>query len=493
MHTFLSPLKRVIAFLVILTQLAISTAYAGSSASIPISPIFLPQSPDAGSTLRVSVASDRTQGNNASFVTGISADGRYVLFYSEANNLVSNDTNSCDWDWDGDLTDCLDVFVRDSWTGQIRLVSVDSNGVQGNADSGRSAISSDGRHVAFHSRATNLVSDDTNVKRDIFVHDLQTGETERVSVDSDGDEADDESYNPSISGDGRYVAFNSSASNLVSDDTNERSDIFVHDRQTGETVRVSVDSDNSQSEGGSSDHPSISVDGRYVAFESAATNLVDDDTNNTWDIFVHDLQTGDTVLVSVAMQGGSGDSDSLNAFFSGNGRYIVFESYASDLVENDIGDYSDIFLRDLQTGETSLVSVTSGGEQADHSSTLASISPDGRYIVYSSKADNLDPACTESQANIDDVFLYDRQTEQVTCVSPSIDGLSGDWFSEAAFVSTDGNHIAFESAASNLVFGDTNNFCETDWDEDENDNCWDVFLRIVDTGDNRVLLPLVVR
>ncbi len=503
MRTGVNYLIRLIAFLAILAPNAISAADGRSGfkstdqpqnslASIPNAAFSNPLSPDVGATLRVSIATDGTQGNADSNVTGISADERYVLFYSEANNLVSDDTNNA-----------LDVFVRDRQTGQTRLVSVDSTGVQGNADSGRSAISSDGRYVAFHSRASNLVSDDTNNFcevdgdgdlndncRDIFVHDLQTGETVLVSVDSGGAQANEESFYPSISADGRYVAFNSSATNLVSDDTNERGDIFVHDRQSGETVRVSVDSDGTQANG-SSTNPSISADGRYVAFESAATNLVDGDDNNTWDTFVHDLQTGDTTLVSAALGGGSGDSDSLYAFISGNGRYVVFESYASDLVTGDTG-YGDIFLRDLQTEQTSRVSEPPGGGQADWSSTGASVSSDGRYVVFSSGASNLDTAC-DDDSKIYDVFRYDRQTEEMICVSLSTDGSNGNWLSGASFVTADGNRIAFESSASNLIAGDTNNFCDTNWDDVYGDNCWDVFVRIVDIGDERVFLPAVIR
>ena len=152
-------------------------------------------------------------------------------------------------------------------------------------------ISSDGRYVTFVSDADNLVNNDSNERRDAFIHDRQTGTTKRVSVRTGDLQSDGDSFSPSISGDGRYVAFKSKASNLVDNDTNGKPDIFVHDRQTGLTERVNVDSSDGQTTGGNSDWPDISGDGRYVAFRSAASNLVDNDTNGQPDIFVHDRQT----------------------------------------------------------------------------------------------------------------------------------------------------------------------------------------------------------
>src|SRR3990170_4042101 len=254
----------------------------------------IPQAPTApalGTTTRVSVASDGSQGNSYSAAPSISADGRYVAFTSDASNLVSGDTNNFCYGNFADVsthdppprtimtptppppgyTNCADVFVHDRQTGVTQRVSVASDGSQGNKGSGSPSISADGRYVAFASYASNLVSGDTNDWDDIFVHDRQTGSTQRVSVASDGSQGNRDSYCSSISADGRYVAFDSYASNLVSGDTNSSWDIFVHDRQTGSTQRVSVASDSSQGNDGS-DWPSISADGRYVAFGSSASN-----------------------------------------------------------------------------------------------------------------------------------------------------------------------------------------------------------------------------
>ena len=256
-----------------------------------------------------------------------------MVFYSSASNLVSGDTNG----WS-------DIFVHDRQTGQTTRVSVASDGTQGNSASDKPSISSDGRYVAFKSTATNLVSGDTNGFIDVFVHDRQTGQTTRVSLASDSTQGNGDSYSPSISADGRYVAFRSSASNLVSGDTNGTSDIFVHDRQGGGTTRVSVASDGTQGNGDSYS-PSISADGRYVAFMSAASNLVSGDTCCS-DIFVHDRQSGQTTRVSVASDGAQGNNHSWYPSISADGRYVAFHSYASNLVSGDTNSAPDVFVHD---------------------------------------------------------------------------------------------------------------------------------------------------
>ncbi|MGH2537869.1 MAG: TolB family protein, partial [Candidatus Promineifilaceae bacterium] len=197
----------------------------------------------------MSIASDGAQGNDGSYYPSISADGRYVAFYSDAWNLVGGDTNGT---WD--------VFVHDRDTGQTSRVSVASDGAQGDNHSGAPSISADGRYVAFNSVASNLVGGDTNGAYDIFVHDRDTGQTSRVSIASDGAQGNESSGVPAISADGRYVAFYSEASNLVGGDTNGYLDVFVHDRDTGQTSRASVASDGAQANGASY-FPAISADG----------------------------------------------------------------------------------------------------------------------------------------------------------------------------------------------------------------------------------------
>ncbi len=401
----------------------------------------------AQSTQLMSVSSSGGQGNSWSDAASISADGRYVAFYSEASNLVAGDTNQAQ-----------DVFVRDRQSGQTLRVSVDSSGAQVNGSSFFPAISADGRFVAFTSYADSLVPGDTNMKADTFVHDMLTGETTRVSVDSNGAQADDESFTlpPAISGDGRYVAFSSVATNLVAGDTNGKSDIFVHDRRTGQTTRVSVSSAGAQANDASY-FPALSADGRYVAFESAASNLVPGDTNARLDIFVHDLQTGATTRASVSSSGVQGNDDSEFASLSADGRYVAFLSYATNLVPGDVGFASDIFVRDMQSGTTTCASVNSSGVFGNSDSMAPVISANGRYVAFASGASNLVPGDT-NQAT--DSFVHDLFTRQTTRVNLDSSGSqsAGDAGNIARpWISADGRWLAFVSWASDLA-PDTNGF-----------------------------------
>jgi Tol biopolymer transport system component len=358
---------------------------------------------DAGAwaqvTQRVSLDSAGVQGNESSFMAqeveaAFSADGRYVVFWSSASNLVPGDTNGA-----------FDVFLRDRETGATEIVSVDSAGVQGLENSLDPSISADGRYVAFESHASNLVPGDTNGSFDVFVRDRLTGTTERLSVDSSGAEGNNQSFDPSISADGRFVAFYSSATNLVPGDTNDSLDVFVHDRQSGTTERVSVDWDGAEGNGHSR-LPSISSDGRYVAFESSATNLVAGDTNGVLDIFVRDRQNGTTERVSVGAGGAQGDGASSLASISGDGRYVTFESFATNLVPGDTHGFLDVFFRDRLSATTTRVSVDSGGAQGNGDSGTASVSADGRFVAFHSFAANLAHGDTNG---FFDVFVHDRQ------------------------------------------------------------------------------------
>jgi Tol biopolymer transport system component len=236
-----------------------------------------------------------------------------------------------------------------AWSQVTERVSVDTTGGEGNNASAAPSNSSDGNHVAFESQADNLVAGDGNGTADVFVHDRQTGTTTRVSLHTDGTEGNGESHSPSISGDGRYIAFESFADNLVAGDGNSFWDIFVHDLQTGITTRVSLHTDGTEGDGPSFD-PSISSDGRYVAFESFATNLVADDNNGSADVFVHDRQTGATTRVSVDLAGVEGNGNSNNPSISADGKSVTFQSDADNLVAGDTNIAPDIFVDDLQAG-----------------------------------------------------------------------------------------------------------------------------------------------
>lgn len=399
-----------------------------------------------GTTERVSVASDGTEGNSNSIYADISANGRYAVFDSESSNLIPDDTNGG-----------LDIFLHDRNKHKTELVSVASDGTQGDSYSTYPSISGDGRYVAFTSWADNLVEDDTNGFNDVFVHDRQTGVTQRVSVRSDGTQADSYSYYGDISPDGRYVAFASNATNLVSGDSNDQEDIFVHDIQTGETQRVSIASDGTQANGDSF-YPSISTDGLFVAFESDASNLVSEDTNNIRDVFVHDLQTGQTERVSVAGDGTQGNNPSEGASISGDGRYVAFLSSSNNLVSEDNNGWADIFVHDRDTGGTELVSIASDGTQADYySGGSPSISKDGCCVAFSSLASNLVPGDTNSAY---DSFVHDRETGHTERVSIASDGSQANSYSGSSGISSDGRFVIFISNASNLAFceegGDTN-------------------------------------
>ena len=381
----------------------------------------------------ISQSSDGVPGNDYSPWASISADGRYVAFVSEADNLVPDDTNGK-----------TDIFVYDRQTDTIELISLASDGSQANHDSDRATISADGRCVAFVSRASNLVPGDTNGQAEVFLYDRQTDAIERVSTAGSG--------SPSISADGRYVAFATSASTLVPDDTNGEVDIFVCDRQTDTIERVSVANDGSQADQDSYE-PSISADGRYVAFESVAANLVANDTNGELDIFVYDRQTDSVERVNLAEDGSQGNAHSCDASISADGRYVAYASLANNLVAGDTNGVIDIFVYDRQTDQVERVSLASDGAEGNGRTENPSISANGRYVAFRSAATNL---VSGDIFDSDDIFLYDRAADSIERISVAADGSEGWNSSYLASISADGRYVAFCSYASNLVPDDVN-------------------------------------
>ncbi|HYC21145.1 MAG TPA: DUF4215 domain-containing protein [Candidatus Bathyarchaeia archaeon] len=349
----------------------------------------------------------------------------------------------------------FDIFVHDRVSGTTERVSVDSNGVEANGRSLNPVISADGRYVAFVSQATNLVPGDTNGHFDVFVHDRVSGTTERVSVDSSGQQGNQDSLNPAISGDGRFVAF-ASASAFVSGDTNGKFDVFVRDRVAQTTERVSVDSNGIESNGQSL-APAISNDGTVVAFESDATNLVSGDNNAHKDVFVHDRTTGATYLVSVSSQGAAGDGDSMAAAISADGRFVVFNSNATTFVPGDTNVRTDVFVRDRVNQTTESVSVTPSGAQGNDmsgSTDHAAISADGRFVAFTSMASDL----VDDDTNFAlDEFVRDRAAGVTVRVSVASDGSEGNAGAVSSpAISADGRFVVFASSSSNLVPNDTN-------------------------------------
>ena len=391
---------------------------------------------------RVSIASDGSQANRDSEAPSISSDGRIVAFISDATNLVAGDTNGAQ-----------DVFVHDLDTGITERVSVASAGTQANDDVFTLSLSANGRFVAFGSYATNLVAGDTNTVIDVFVHDRNTATTERVSVATAGTQANDESVSPAISSDGRFVAFRSDATNLVLNDTNNKSDIFVHDRQTGSTVRVSVASDGTQANGDSIS-PAISSDGRFVAFASEASNLVGGDTNNKADIFLRDRQKDTTELIVGPAEFNTASGIIIVApAISPDGGFLGFRSNADDLVPGDTNNSFDTFLIDSDTFIAKRLSVSSSEVEGNSDSSRPAISSNNRYVVFSSIATNLVSKDTNGS---EDVFVRDRDAGKTRRVSIAFDGSEGDDDSFSAVISGNGRFVAFASFAENLVTNDTN-------------------------------------
>jgi cysteine-rich repeat protein len=406
--------------------------------------IAAPASSQAFLIERASVASDGTAANAGSTVSAISADGRFVAFASSASNLVPGDTNSQ-----------LDVFVRDRATGAVERVSISTEGLQGTGQSTTPAISADGGAVVFTSAAANLVPGDTNGRFDVFVRDRVAGTTERVSLASDGSQGSLDSVAPAISADGRFVVFASSSANLVAGDTNDFFDVFLRDRLAQTTTRVSV---GAAGEGnGFSLAPRISADGSVVVFHSFASNLVAGDTNGVADVFAYEVATGAIERVSVASDGAQGNAQSVAAHASADGRLVAFNSDASTLVPDDTNGRSDVFVHDRASGDTSRVSVAGDGSQGDNGSGFLdppSLSADGRYVAFTTSASNLVPDDTNA---VVDVVLHDRATGATTRVDTAADGTqAGGPVMFWANVSADGRIVAFTSAASNLVPGDTN-------------------------------------
>lgn len=399
-------------------------------------------------TTRVNLGALGAEADEPSRDPAISADGRFVAFSSSATNLVPGVANMF-----------ADILIVDRETGAIELVSRDPLGEQGDRSSVHPALSADARFVAFESMASNLVPGDTNDTNDVFVLDRGTGDLTRASTNDLGEEGNGPSVSPSISADGRWVVFSSAASNLVPADTNGFMDIFVKDRLTGAVVRASVDSAGQEAAGNCFWNSSISADGACVAFFSAAPNLVPGDSNGKEDVFVRDLAAGTTERVSVSTAGDQGNGLSSGTAISGDGRFVAFASVATNLVAGDTNGVSDVFVRDRLAGETTRVSVGSGGVQgngASQDSVFATeapaISADGRRVAFFSVATNLVP----SDNAVADVFVHDRLEGETIRVSQSTMEAGGDAASTESALAGESLFVAFTSLAANLVTGDTN-------------------------------------
>ena len=428
-------LNLIVLFALLTSTLAVTPATASKVIELeqPLESSLASELPN-GITTRVSIGFDGTQANGRSDFPSISANGRFVVFQSAASNLVPGDTNGV-----------ADVFVYDRLTGQTTCVSISSDGSQSNGGGIWSSISADGRYVAFASGSTNLVPGDTNSEVDIFVHDRQIGRTTRVSVASNGSQADKESSWPSISADGRYVAFRSRAENLVINDTNDRADIFVHDQKTGETTRVSVSSSGIQADLESSSWPKISADGRYVVFTSRASNLVLNDNDGGMDVFIHDLQTRQTTTPPFVYSGNVESQVSISA----DGRFVTF--VISYVISNFW--FYEMLVYDQITSEITSSSIPVDDIFANGRLGAPSISADGRIVAFQSWANNIIPPHFGTP---NDILAYDRDLGLTTPVAVATDGTRANNATDYPSISADGRFVAFYSWADNLVPGDTN-------------------------------------
>jgi Tol biopolymer transport system component len=394
-------------------------------------------------TVCVSVASDGTHGNATSQRPAVSADGQSVAFESIANNLapgVVNGTNH--------------VYVRYRQTGQTLCVSVAPDGSQGNDWSETPAISGNGQFVAFDSVASNLVPGVTSGVRQVFVRDCTAGKTTLVSVGSGGGEGNGVSLNSTITADGRYVAFNSGATNLVPGVTNGKSQVYVYDTHTTNMVCTSLSAGGSQGDNDSY-IAYISADGSCVAFISRAGNLVTGIAGGQDLIYVRDLRAGTNSCVSLAPNGNPANAPCNASSISADGRFVGFDSRAANLVAGVANGYDNCFVRDRQNGTTTCVSVASNGALGNNNSDSPQLNADGRFVVFESDASNLVSGDTNGQT---DVFLRDLQAGQTTRISLSASGGQLDDFSWVGLssISSNGTVIAFHTDTWNVVPGMTN-------------------------------------
>jgi len=340
----------------------------------------------------------------------------------------------------------------------IERISLDSHELQGTGTSSvplsTRVVSIDGRFVVFSSEADDLVANDTNGISDVFLRDRVLGTTVRISVNKDdGGDASGESHSPSISSTGRFIAFASLAGNLVEGDDNGYLDVYVHDRIASQIVRASVVESGNEPNGDSKD-PYISGDGRYVTFSSNATNLVTEGANINVDIYVRDLFLGQTRKVSVRPAGVFTELNSWNPAISADGRHVVFTSGDSGLVPGDIEGPQDIFVRNLETWAIERVSVSTAGAEANERNGVAATNADGSVVAWWSRADNLVEGDDNGQ---DDIFVRDRVAGTTTRINVSSAGEQssggGSWH---VSITDSGRFVVFLSNASNLVDEDIN-------------------------------------
>ena len=380
----------------------------------------------------------------------VSADGNLIAFSSDATNFGVNDTNNA-----------RDVFLHNRQTGTTVLVSRTAAGDAGNGISAEPSISTDGAYVSFSSTATNLAGGQptTNVHKDIFIYNVATGVVTQVSLTSTGGHPSAFSAEPNTNGNGDYVAYTtpSGAPSLVPGtvDDNGLRDVFLWNRTNGTTQLVSTTTTPNTTGNGGSFDPSVSGNGQFVAFRSDASNLLPGDTNSKRDIFVRDMTAGTTVLVSRGVGGVAANGESDSPSISADGNFVVFSSVASNLSPLDTGPtVRDIFVFNRSTNEVTLVSRNAARNgSGSQDSSEPSISTDGRFVAFTSAADNLVAGDTNG---VSDIFVFDISTGAMNRVSVSEAGAEGNGASTDANIAPQGLFVAFTSAATNLAGADAN-------------------------------------
>lgn len=388
-------------------------------------------------TYRASVTSDSIQLSSGSTWPGISGNGRYITFSTAAAELDGSSRNR-------------QLYRHDVISGETRMISRSSINQPGNGETlFASTMNYEGNLIAFMSYATNLGEGTTNDIGQLYVHDVDLGETRIVSSNSRGETGNHRSEMPRLSADGKFLAFYSSASNLVDQDTNGRADIFLKNLESGET-RIVSRGPFGESNAGSLD-VAISGNGDVVAFISHASNLVADDTNGHPDAFVYYTDTGTVERISVATDGSQADNRSTSVAVSANGRYVAFRSDATNLVDNDEPGTRDVFIRDLKLGTTVRATEHANGDGFKGMVISMDISADGRYVLFESNA--LDEFQAPSSGA--KLFVKDMVIGDIRQVDIGLDGTSYQYSSQSV-MSHDGEHIAYVSAVDNLVSDDTN-------------------------------------
>lgn len=400
-------------------------------------------------------------------VVSISADGRYVAFASKAPNLVTGDASLTA----GDANGTSDVFLRDMVARTTALISVNRFGTgTGNGPSGAPSISADGRFVAFRSAATNMHADDPDATTDIFVRDTLNGTTALVSRFSgpNGDKANGACDNPDLSANGLFVTFESAATNLdgttIPGDTDADTNSDIYRRELTGFLLTELVSRRSQAVDNvkgndSSTRPRLSGDGRYVVYESLASNLVTNaaeggpDGNPASDIFVRDMDTDFTRRVSITLAGGNATGACTTPYISRDGAFVVYRSIAGNLHPDDDGPDPDVFLFDMTTLEVIIVSQHTFGTQAGQGCDYPVLTGDGQYVVFQSPSSSL----VNGDGNIrEDIFRHNRLTRETERLSVTTYGQELNGASLRPAVSDDGKYVVFVTDATNAADDDTN-------------------------------------